>query len=71
MVEVSKYFALSLLVIQSLEVLAYSSLVNKHLCQESCTVKVIINARAFIRIITFHGEGDGRLLEARVLTNNT
>ena len=27
-------------------------------------------ARAFIRIITFHGEGDGRLLEARVLTNN-
>ena len=22
-------------------------------------------------IITFHGEGDGRLLEARVLTNNT
>ena len=26
---------------------------------------------AFIRIITFHGEGDGHLLEARVLTNNT
>ena len=35
------------------------------------TVKGLINARAFIRIITFHGEGDGRLLEARVLTNNT
>ena len=36
-------------------------------------VKVLINARAFIRIITFHGEGtgDGRLLEARVLTNYT
>ena len=25
--------------------------------------------RAFIRIITFHEEGDGHLLEARVLTN--
>ena len=24
-----------------------------------------------IRIITFHGKGDGRLIEARVLTNNT
>ena len=28
-------------------------------------------ARAFIRIITFHGEGDGRLLEASVFTNYT
>ena len=35
------------------------------------TVKVLINARAFIRIITFHGEVDGRLLEARVLSNYT
>ena len=35
------------------------------------TVKVLRNARAFIRIITFHGDGDGRLLEARVLTNKT
>ena len=35
------------------------------------TVKVLINARAFIRIITFHGEGDWHLLEARVLTNYT
>ena len=26
--------------------------------------KVLINARAFIRIITFHEEGDGHLLEA-------
>ena len=32
------------------------------------TVKVLINFQAFIRIISFHGEGDGRLLEARVLT---
>ena len=31
------------------------------------TIKVLINAPAFIRIITFHGEGDGHLLEARVL----
>ena len=35
------------------------------------TVKVLIYARAFIRIITFHGEGDGHLLEARVLINYT
>ena len=33
------------------------------------TIKVLINARAFIsrgfiRIITFHGEGDGLLLQA-------
>ena len=35
------------------------------------TIKVLIDARTFIRIITFHGEGDGRLLEATVLTNNT
>ena len=34
------------------------------------TVKVLINAQAFIRIINFHREGGGRLLEARVLTNN-
>ena len=34
-------------------------------------VKVLINAQAFIRIITFHGEDDGHLLEARVLTNYT
>ena len=32
------------------------------------TVKVLINARAFIRIITFHGEGDGRLLEFLQIT---
>ena len=37
----------------------------------SNTVKVLINARAIIRIVTFHGEGDGPLFEARVLTNNT
>ena len=35
------------------------------------TVKVLIYAQAFIRIITLHGEGNGRLLEARVLTNYT
>ena len=34
-------------------------------------VKVLINTWALIRIITFHGEGNGHLLEARVLTNNT
>ena len=28
------------------------------------TVKSLTDARAFIRIITFHEEGDGRLLEA-------
>ena len=33
------------------------------------TVKALLIARALIRIITFHGEGDGRLLEARALTN--
>ena len=33
------------------------------------TVKSLIEARAFIRIITFSGEGDGRLLEAVVLAN--
>ena len=32
----------------------------------TCTVKILINARAFIRIITFHGEAGGRLLEAMV-----
>ena len=35
------------------------------------TVKVLIDARALIRTITVHGEGDGHLLEARVLTNDT
>ena len=33
------------------------------------TVKSLIEARAFIRIITFSGEGGGRLLEAVVLAN--
>ena len=28
------------------------------------TVKIILEARASIRIITFHGDGDGPLLEA-------
>ena len=36
------------------------------------TVKDLITAQAFIRIITFHREGDGFLLEARpvVYLNN-
>ena len=33
-------------------------------------VKALSIDRAFIRIITFHGEGDGHLFEARVLTND-
>ena len=33
------------------------------------TVKSLIEAWAFIRIITFSGEGGGRLLEAVVLAN--
>ena len=33
------------------------------------TVKVLLNAQAFIRIITFHRERGGRLLETRVLKN--
>ena len=37
--------------------------------QTGLTIKVLINTQAFIRIITFHGEGDGRLLEASVLKN--
>ena len=28
------------------------------------TIKILINARAFIRTITFHKEGGGHLLEA-------
>ena len=35
----------------------------------SITVKSLTEARAFIRIITFSGEGGGRLLEAVVLAN--
>ena len=34
------------------------------------TVKALLIAQAFIRIITFHRERGGHLLEARVLTNN-
>ena len=32
------------------------------------TVKALINARAFIRIITYHRDSGGRLLEATQLT---
>ena len=36
---------------------------------DAYTVKSLIEAWAFIRIITFSGEGSGRLLEAVVLAN--
>ena len=41
----------------------------KTIGHNTCTVKSLIEARAFIRIITFSGEGGGRLLEAVVLAN--
>ena len=34
------------------------------------TVKALLIAQAFVRIITFYGERSGCLLEATVLTNN-
>ena len=35
------------------------------------TLKILIMARAFIRIITFHKEGGGHLLEAATVFDNS
>ena len=42
----------------------YSILLSLNFAFYAVTVKSLTDARAFIRIIIFHEEGDGRLLEA-------